>query len=344
MVETIAVTLFGAHNLELSEKTLPPLADGMVRIRFGAGGICGSDLHYYSHGRAGNFIVDEPLILGHEISGEIAEISGAYAGLSVGKRVSVNPSRWCRHCSFCTSGRPNLCENIFFMGSASKKPHMQGGFASYFDVIPEQCHVVSDRVSFEAAALAEPLAVCLHAVARAGNIEGKAVTIYGGGPIGLLTMLCARRAGAATITVVDVAPVPLAFARTLGADHVVDASAGGEQVGTAPSPDVVFEVTGVPAVFGTALAAVRPGGTVVQIGNLPGGNQSLPISNVMAKEIDVRGSFRFGDEFSEAVRLIETGEIDVLSIVTGSRQLTKGLTAFDEASDRNTHLKLMLIR
>ena len=168
----LAATLFGPEDLRMVERPLDPLASGMVRIRFGAGGICGSDMHYYRHARTGDFVVTSPLVLGHEIAGEVVEIAGSAPGLKVGDRVAVNPSRWCGHCKPCRENRPNLCENIFFMGSASKTPHMQGGFASYFDAIPAQCVKIPDHVTYQAAALAEPLAVCLHAVARAGDVTG----------------------------------------------------------------------------------------------------------------------------------------------------------------------------
>ena len=167
----LAATLFGPEDLRMVERPLDPLAAGMVRIRFGAGGICGSDLHYYRHARTGDFVVTSPLVLGHEIAGEVIEIAGDAPGLKTGDRIAVNPSRWCGHCSPCREGRLNLCENIFFMGSASKTPHMQGGFASQFDAIPAQCVKIPDHLSYQAAALAEPLAVCLHAVARAGEVS-----------------------------------------------------------------------------------------------------------------------------------------------------------------------------
>ena len=146
---------------------------GMVRIKFGAAGICGSDMHYFRHARTGDFVVTSPLVLGHEIAGEIVEINGHGTGLSVGDHVAVNPSRWCGHCARCREGRANLCENIYFMGSASKTPHMQGGFASLFDATPAQCAKCRADVPYQAAALAEPLAVCLHAVARAGRHRGQ---------------------------------------------------------------------------------------------------------------------------------------------------------------------------
>jgi len=116
----LAATLFGPEDLRMVERPLDPLVSGMVRIRFGAGGICGSDMHYYRHARTGDFVVTSPLVLGHEIAGEVVEIAGSAPGVKVGDRVAVNPSRWCGHCKPCRENRANLCENIFFMGSASR--------------------------------------------------------------------------------------------------------------------------------------------------------------------------------------------------------------------------------
>jgi L-idonate 5-dehydrogenase len=338
----LAATLFGPEDLRMVERPLDPLAPGMVRIRFGAGGICGSDMHYYRHARTGDFVVTSPLVLGHEIAGEVIEISGSAPGLKTGDRVAVNPSRWCGHCAPCREGRLNLCENIFFMGSASKTPHMQGGFSSLFDAIPAQCVRIPDHVSYQAAALAEPLAVCLHAVARAGDIRGKRAVLFGSGPIGLLTMLAARRAGIAEATVVDIAAAPLAFATRLGADHVVDISKGDEVLKTVAPYDVAFEVSGTAAGLASAIGAVRRGGIVVQIGNLPGGQIPTPANAVMAKEIDLRGSFRFGPEFMTAVELIATGGVDVLSLVTAERPLSVAPDAVRLALDRSQSVKVVL--
>jgi L-idonate 5-dehydrogenase len=337
-----AATLFGPEDLRMVERPLDPLASGMVRIRFGAGGICGSDMHYYRHARTGDFVVTSPLVLGHEIAGEVIEIAGSAPGLKTGDRVAVNPSRWCGRCTPCRDGRLNLCENIFFMGSASKTPHMQGGFASMFDAIPAQCVKIPDHVSYQAAALAEPLAVCLHAVARAGDVKGKRAVLFGSGPIGLLTMLAARRAGIAEVTVVDIAAAPLAFASRLGANHVVDLSKGDEALKATAACDVAFEVSGTAAGLASAIGAVRRGGVVVQIGNLPGGQIPVPANAVMAKEIDLRGSFRFGSEFMTAVELIGNGSVDVLSLVTAERPLSVAPDAVRLALDRSQSVKVVL--
>lgn len=346
MNETVlSATLYGAEDLRMVTAPLQPLAPGQVRVRFGAGGICGSDLHYFRHGRTGDFVVETPLTLGHEIAGEIVEIAGSAPGLAVGDRVAVNPSRWCGHCARCTEGRPNLCENIYFMGSASKKPHMQGGFSSFFDATPAQCVKVSDQTPLTAAALAEPLAVCLHAVARAGDVQGRRGIVFGAGPIGLLTLLAARLAGMVEIAVVDIAAAPLAFAQRLGADHTVDVSNGDAELKELAARrmfDVAFEVSGTAAGLSSAVLSVRRGGTVVQVGNLPGGLIPAPANAVMAREIDLKGSFRFGHEFEQAVRLIDEGRIDVLSIVTSQKPLSDAPEGFRLALDRSQSVKVLL--
>jgi L-idonate 5-dehydrogenase len=341
----LSATLFGAEDLRMVEAPLGPLAPGMVRVRFGAGGICGSDMHYFRHGRTGDFVVETPLILGHEIAGEIVDIAGPVGDLRIGDRVAVNPSRWCGHCARCREDRPNLCENIYFMGSASKKPHMQGGFATCFDVTPAQCVKVPDDTPFAAAALAEPLAVCLHAVRRAGPVEDRRGIVFGAGPIGLLTLLAARLAGMPEIAIVDIAAAPLVFAQRLGADHVVDLSRGEQELrdlAAERSFDVAFEVSGTAAGLSSAIFTVRRGGTVVQIGNLPGGQIPVPANAVMAREIDLKGSFRFGREFGEAVKLIVEKKIDVTSLVTAERPLSAAPEGFHLALDRSQSVKVVL--
>ena len=341
----IAATLFSPEDLRMVERPLEPLAQGMIRVRFGAGGICGSDLHYFRHARTGDFVVTSPLVLGHEVAGEIVEINAAASGLAIGDRVAVNPSRWCGHCARCAEGRANLCENIYFMGSASRTPHMQGGFASVFDVTPAQCVKVPRHVAYQAAALAEPLAVSLHAVARAGAIADRNVILFGAGPIGLLTMLAARLKGCCGITVADIAAAPLAFATRLGADQTIDLSGGDAELKAlaANRPfDVAFEISGTAAGLTSAIASVRRGGVVVQVGNLPGGQIPVPANAVMAKEIDLKGTFRFGAEFNQAVALIVDEEVDVLKLVTAERVLSSAPEAFRLAADRSQSVKVVL--
>jgi L-idonate 5-dehydrogenase len=345
MTSTLAATLYAPEDLRLVQNELPPLAAGMVRIRFRAGGICGSDMHYFRHGANGDFIVREPLILGHELAGEVAEVNAPGADVVPGDRVAVNPSRWCENCARCREGRHNLCEKIYFMGSASKFPHMQGGFAALFDAIPAQCVKIPSHVAMEAAALAEPLAVCLHAAARAGDLRDKRVLLFGAGPIGLLTLKAAQLGGAAETAMADIAPAPLAFATRFGADHIVDLSAGSGALDalTADRPfDVAFEASGAPPALASAIRAVRRGGIIVQLGTLPAGDILMAANAVMAKEIDLRGTMRFGKEFDDAVRLIAEGKVDVLAMVTALRPLADAPGAIRLAMDRSQSMKVVL--
>jgi L-idonate 5-dehydrogenase len=341
----IAATLFGAEDLRVVDIELGDLAPNMVRVRFGAAGICGSDMHYFRHARTGDFVVTSPLILGHEVAGEVVEIGSSVTGLAVGERVAVNPSRWCEHCAYCHEGRANLCENIYFMGSASKTPHMQGGFASLFDATASQCVKVPADLPYQAAALAEPLAVCLHAVRRAGHVKGTSTIIFGSGPIGLLTMLALKHAGAGSVAMVDVAAAPLKFAHELGADQTIDLSQGEEQLAAfaAATPyDIAFEISGTAAGLASAIRTVTRGGTVVQVGNLAGGAIPVPANAVMSKELDLIGTFRFGEEFFEAVELIVEGKIDVLRLVTSEFKLADAPEAFRVALDRSRSVKVVL--
>lgn len=342
MSAAFAATLFGPEDLRYVAYDPGPLAPGMVRVEFGAAGICGSDMHYFRHARSGDFRMTSPLILGHEIAGTIVECN-AVTDLSIGQRVAVNPSRWCGTCPACKAGRLNHCENIYFMGSASKTPHMQGGFATLFDAIPAQCVPIADHVSFRAAALAEPLSVCLHAVTRGGDLSGRSVLVIGAGPIGLLTLLAARAAGAGHLAVADLAAAPLQLAQRLGAGETLDLSADPEALKRKGAFfDVVFEASGAPAGLAAGIGAARRGGIVVQIGNQPPGDIPFPANQVMSKEIDLRGTFRFGLEFEEAVRLISEGRVPVEDLITAEMPLSEAPAGLRLAQDRSRQVKVIL--
>jgi L-idonate 5-dehydrogenase len=191
-------------------------------VRFGAGGICGSDLHYYHEGGILDFKIREPLVLGHEVAGEVVEIGPGVTKASVGQRVAVNPLRACLGCVYCLSGHSNLCRNRRFFGSAARFPHVQGMFAELFTASEEQCVAIPKSVPFRVAACAEPLGVTLHAVARAGAMLGRKVLVTGSGPIGVLVAASARLAGAAEIVVTDLYDEALAIASRMGATDVVN--------------------------------------------------------------------------------------------------------------------------
>src|SRR5438445_13434660 len=205
-------------DLRIDSEAEPAVGPGEVLIRLGAGGICGSDIHYYFEGRNGSFVIREPLVPGHEASGVVAAIGQGVTRVKPGDKIAVSPSQACGRCDYCREGREHLCRNMRFLGSASVYPHVQGMFAEYFMLGERQCYPVSGDVTLGELAFAEPLAVGLHAVNRAGDLLGKSVLVAGAGTIGCLTVMAARLAGARTIAVSDILDRPLQPAMLVGAD------------------------------------------------------------------------------------------------------------------------------
>lgn len=341
-----AAVLHQAKDLRIEDREPPSLAPGEVKVRFRAGGICGSDLAYYSKGKTGDFHLREPLILGHEMAGEVAEVAPDVEGLAVGQPVAVNPSRSCGRCDYCMAGLENQCLNMRFLGSASIFPHMQGAFREYLTVPARQCVPVPDHVSFAEASMAEPLAVSLHAVRRAGPLLGEEVLIVGCGPIGALVLLVARQAGARRITVVDLAEKARETALGLGADEAVDAK-DEEQIAAWSRNrgrfGVVIEASGAPAGLDTALRAARARGRVVQLGNMPAGQSPVSVNLVMSKELEYRGSFRFAEEYALAVEMIAGRRIDLKPLMTHRFPVREADQAFQVALDRNQSMKVHLL-
>ncbi len=341
-----ACVIHKAEDLRLEEHDLPQLTSRGVLIRVRAAGICGSDLHYYFEGRNGDFVIREPLIPGHELAGEVEEIGPRVSRIRPGMRMAIHPGRSCGRCHACRAGRGNLCRNVFFMGSASRFPHMQGGFADYVLVEETQCYPVSQDLPFGIAAFAEPLAVALHAVTRAGSVLGRSVLIVGAGPIGLLVLLAARRAGAEQVCITDILDGPLRLADRLGADATVNVAASPTQLDEksrhADGFEVAFEVSGNPAGLASCLECVRPGGIVVQVGNLPAGRVPLAGNLVMSKELDFRGSMRFDLEFAHSVACLDRGLIDVMPLLTASVPADQAAEAFNLARQRDQHAKVQI--
>jgi L-idonate 5-dehydrogenase len=342
-----ACVILGVEDLRIEQREVPTIGTHDVLVRVRAGGICGSDLHYYFEGRNGDFVIREPFVPGHEFAGEVAETGPAVSHVRAGDRVAIHPGRNCGRCRACREGRGNLCRNIFFMGSASRFPHMQGGFSDFVVVDEGQCHAVSPELPFTTAAFAEPLAVALHAVLRAGPLLGRAVLVTGGGPIGLLVLLAARRAGAARTTVTDVLDRPLVLAERIGADATVNVAATPDaldaDVRAVDGYDVAFEVSGNPSGLASCLECVRPGGTVVQVGTLPAGKVPVAANAIMGKEIDLRGSMRFGLEFGHAVECLDRGLMNVAPLLTACVPVEAAATAFALARKRNEHQKVQII-
>jgi L-idonate 5-dehydrogenase len=342
----IACVIHGAKELKVENRPEPQPQEGEVLVRFGAGGICGSDLHYYHDGRVGDFALREPMILGHEVAGEVVEVGPKVTTIKAGQRVAVNPTRACRHCYYCLAGRSNLCRNMRFFGSAARFPHVQGAFAELFTASEEQCVPIPESISYRVAACAEPFAVTLHAVGRGGNVLGRRVLVTGSGPIGVLVVAAARLAGAAQVVVTDLFDEPLAIAERMGATRVVNVKSSSELEAFSKDGgwfDLAIEVSGNARALENCVDATRPGGRIVQVGLLPAGNTGTPVNKVTTKELELVGTFRFHEEFKWAVDALVARRIDVGPILSGEFKFSEASSAFELASDRRKAMKVSLV-
>ncbi|MDE3120301.1 MAG: L-idonate 5-dehydrogenase, partial [Paracoccaceae bacterium] len=285
----------------------------------------------------------EPMILGHEVSATVEAIGPGVEGFAPGQLVAVSPSRPCGGCRYCREGLPNHCENMRFYGSAMPFPHIQGAFTEVLVADASQCVDATGLTPGEAA-MAEPLAVTLHATRRAGEMMGKRVLVTGCGPIGALAILAARRAGAAEIVATDLSDFTLAIARKLGADRTINTWAEPEALAAYAAGkgtfDVLYECTGVAAALAAAIPTMRPRGVILQLGL--GGDMTLPVMAITSKELDLRGSFRFHPEFAVGVGLMQKGLIDVTPLITQTVPLAKAEDAFRLASDRSRAMKAQI--
>lgn len=339
-----AVTIHSARDLRIEETEAGDPGDGQVRITMAAGGICGSDLHYYNHGGFGTVRLREPMVLGHEVSGHVEAVGPGVSQVKQGDLVAINPSRPCESCEYCNKGHFNHCLNMRFYGSAMPFPHIQGAFRQQLLVDEAQCEIVGPGVSAGEAAMAEPFSVCLHAVKQAGQIAGVRVLITGCGPIGALCILAARQAGAGEIVVCDLTDQALGFAARIGADKTVNVSGGPDALaqftGNKGYFDICIEASGSEQALHSALTVVRPRGTIVQLGL--GGDMSVPMNMVVAKEIQLAGSFRFHEEFAQAVKLISSRDVDVKPLISATLPLADAVEAFELANDRSRAMKVQL--
>ncbi|QFT34500.1 L-idonate 5-dehydrogenase (NAD(P)(+)) [Labrenzia sp. THAF82] len=338
-----AIVIHAAEDLRIEEQSVVPPGPGEVQIELARGGICGSDLHYYNHGGFGPVRLKEPMILGHEVAGHITALGEGVSGLSIGQLVAVSPSRPCGNCRFCDEGQFNQCLNMRFYGSAMPFPHIQGAFREVLVADASQC-APADGLSPGEAAMAEPLAVCLHAVRNAGSMLGKSVLVTGCGPIGILCILAARRAGADLIVATDLSAFTLSKAEAAGADRVINMAETPEGLegyfADKGTFDVLFECSGAAPALASGISAMQPGGTIVQLGL--GGDMPVPMMALTAKELSLKGSFRFHEEFFTGVSLMQKGLIDVKPFITQTFPLSDAVAAFKTAGDRSQAVKAQI--
>uniref|UniRef100_A0A803R2S8 Enoyl reductase (ER) domain-containing protein n=1 Tax=Cannabis sativa TaxID=3483 RepID=A0A803R2S8_CANSA len=288
--ENMAAWLLGVNNLKIQPFTLPPLGPNDVRVRMKAVGICGSDVHFLKAMRLADFIVKEPMVLGHECAGIIEEVGSGVSTLVPGDRVALEPGISCWRCNLCIEGRYNLCPEMKFFAT----PPVHGSLANQVVHPADLCFKLPENVSLEEGAMCEPLSVGVHACRRANIGPETNVLIMGAGPIGLVTMLAARAFGTPRIVIVDVDDHRLSVAKNLGADETVKVSTNVQDIGEEVAQihkamiggvDVSFDCVGFSKTMSTAMRATRAGGKVCLVG-MGHTEMTVPLTPAAARYIN----------------------------------------------------------
>lgn len=306
-------------ELAVREIDIPSLDADEVLIQVAAVGVCGSDVHYYQHGKIGPYVVDKPLILGHELSGVITAVGSSVDPARIGKRVAVEPQRPCKVCEQCVAGRYNLCPNIEFYAT----PPIDGAFAEYVKIQSEFAFDIPDSISFEAAALIEPLSVCVWAAQKAEIKSGSRVLIAGAGPIGVIMAQVASAFGASEVIITDIAEDRRNFALNYGATKALDPRVDQiEGLGV----NAFVDASGVAQAVYQGIKAVGPAGRVLLVG-LGHDDMNLPVSHIQNNEIWVTGVFRYANTWPTGIELVASGKVNLDVLVTH----TFGLNEVEEA-------------
>ena len=340
-----AAVLYGVTDLRYENHPDPQLGDEDVMVHILANGICGSDIHFYHEGRLGPFKVESPYIPGHEAIGIVTQI-GAHVPNStlLGKRVIVEPGIPCRSCTFCKTGRYNLCQSVRFLSA----PPIDGTFADFAAVPWDFVHLVPDNVSDEDGALVEPAAVAAHALNRLGASSGTSLTILGSGPIGLITMLVAKSYGVSTIFMVDISEYRIQKSRELGATFVIDNShmKAVDQILSltkGKGTDFVIDTTGSSKACMTAPMIASRGGKIAIVGWPEIASFPYPIEIIMEKELDIVGINRYCNVFPEILSLLGSGRLSLKEVITHQFNFNEIVKAFDFAYlNRNSSLKILV--
>jgi len=345
-----AAVLYGPKDLRVEERPVWPPQYNHVQIAVKATGLCGSDLHYYLEGRNGDFAIQAPLVLGHESAGVVVSVGPGVKNLVPNQRVAIEAGIMCQHCNYCESGRYNLCKGLRFASSAKTFPHLDGTLQSRMNHPAHVLHPLPDNCSFEEAALAEPLSVLIHASRRAGVREGHRILVFGVGTIGILACALAKTYGASEVMAIDINQQRLDFAKDNGfasQTHCLSiahkAKTPEEQLRVAAENvsealaafqvpdgfDVVFECTGAEPCIQMSIHAAVTGGKVMLVG-MGTRNVLLPLSAAALREVDIQGSFRYANTYTDALSLLASGKLENIGkLVTHRLSLEDTARAFE---------------
>ena len=328
-----AAVLTRPGEIVLEERPLPEPGPREVLVEVTAVGVCGSDVHYYEHGRIGPHVVRAPLVLGHESAGRVAAAGDAVTKHAVGDRVTLEPGVPCGRCEQCRAGRYNLCPDVVFFAT----PPVDGAFTNHVVIHEDFAFALPDELSDDVGALMEPLSVGIWACRKAGVQAGDRVLVTGAGPIGLLAMQVALANGATQVEVSDVNEHRLGLAERTGATRGV--RAGEEAPSTA---DVLIECSGHPAALYAGIAALRPAGTAVIVGMGPGETAEVPLALIQNRELWLTGTFRYVNTYPAAIALAASGRVDLEAIITGHFALDETERALRAALEDPRNVKSMV--
>ncbi|CAH1252768.1 SORD [Branchiostoma lanceolatum] len=339
----ISAVLLEKGNLKLEERPIPKPGKNEVQIAMHSVGICGSDVHFWTDGAIGPFVVKAPMVLGHEASGTVSELGEGVTHLKVGDRVAIEPGVPCRYCSACKGGRYNLCPDVKFCAT----PPVDGSLCRYYVHPADLCFKLPDNVSYEEGALLEPLSVGVHACRRSEVTIGSKVFICGAGPIGLVCLQVAKAMGAAQVVITDIEAKRLEFARQMGADVTVHVtSRDGQEVADQVvqrlgcSPDVTIECSGAESSIHAGIYATQPGGVLMIVG-LGRRLATIPLLDAALKEVDIRGNLRYANDYPTALAMIASGQVNVKPLVSHRYSLEQTLEAFEFAK-KGEGIKVMI--
>ncbi|XP_078703550.1 sorbitol dehydrogenase-like [Branchiostoma floridae x Branchiostoma belcheri] len=339
----ISAVLLEKGNLKMEERPIPKPGKNEVQIAIHSVGICGSDVHFWTDGSIGPFLVKSPMVLGHEASGTVCQLGEGVTHLNIGDRVAIEPGIPCRQCVACKGGKYNLCPDVKFCAT----PPVDGSLCRYYVHPADLCFKLPDNVSYEEGALLEPLSVAVHACRRSGVTIGSNVLVCGAGPIGLVCLLAAKAMGAAKVVITDIDAKRLECARQMGADVTVDVtSRDGRAVADQVvqelgcQPDVTIECSGAEPSIHAGIYATQPGGVLMIVGC---GRQlaTIPLLDAALKEVDIRGNLRYCNDYPTALAMVASGQVNVKPLVTHRYSLEQTLEAFEFAK-KGEGIKVMI--
>lgn len=336
--DNYAVVLHGPYNIKVEKWPIPDIKDNEVLVKIECVGICGTDVKLYSTGACGTEVVTEPMVMGHEGAGVVAQIGEKVTTLKVGDRVAIEPTQPCRACEYCKIGRYNLCIAPYYCASLGAP----GNLCRYYKHVADFCHKIPDNLTMEEGAAVQPLAIAMHACARAGIKLGTTLLILGAGPIGVLCAMTAKAMGASKILITDVVQSRLDTARELAADYallvkqeysdqdIVDAIVG--MLGS--QPEITIDACGFSSAQRVAMMVTKTGGTMLVVG-IGANKVEVPLSQALMREVDILGSVRIVNTYPSALASVSSGAIPLKKFITHHFKLAETKEALELAKSGN---------